>query len=53
VVPDRIVIESALQAASRLIVLQGGTLDIDLRPGQGTVATMRLPRDLGHATAGL
>jgi hypothetical protein len=47
-VPDRTDIENALHAAVQLVVRQGGTLDIDLRPGQGTVTTMRLPCDRSH-----
>jgi signal transduction histidine kinase len=36
-------VESALRGAAQLVALQGGTLEIDMRPGEGTIATMRLP----------
>ncbi len=34
--------ESTLRGASPLTALQGGTLEIEMRPGEGTVATLRL-----------
>lgn len=35
--------ESALREVAALTALQGGTLDIDVRPGEGTTILMRLP----------
>lgn len=48
--------ESTLRGASQLIALQGGTLEIEMRPGEGTVATVRLaavgaPNPQGMAVA--
>ncbi|MDR3536261.1 MAG: hypothetical protein P4L71_07150 [Acetobacteraceae bacterium] len=34
--------ESTLRGASQLIALQGGSLEIEMRPGEGTIATVRL-----------
>ena len=35
--------DRALRPAERLAALQGATLEIDARPGQGTIAVLRLP----------
>jgi C4-dicarboxylate-specific signal transduction histidine kinase len=34
--------ESVLRGTSQLLAMQGGTLEIDMRPGEGTITTMRL-----------
>jgi hypothetical protein len=35
--------EATLSGIARLVGLQGGTLDFEARPGDGTIATIRLP----------
>jgi signal transduction histidine kinase len=40
---DRALRASELRPAERLAALQGATLEIDARPGQGTIAVLRLP----------
>ena len=40
---DRALRASQLRQAQRWAALQGATLDIDVRPGQGTTTTLRLP----------
>jgi signal transduction histidine kinase len=44
--------ESALCGIAQLVGLQGGTLDIDPRPGEGTIATIRLPAGQRATEAG-
>ena len=46
---DRALRASELRPAERLAALQGATLEIDARPGQGTIAVLRLPA--GGATS--
>ena len=41
--PDRLAQEAALRTAERIVALHGGTLQIETRPGQGTLVVMRLP----------
>lgn len=47
--------ESALRGASQLISLQGGTLEVESRPGEGTITTLRLavPPDIAPSEAAL
>jgi hypothetical protein len=40
---DRALRASELRPAERLAALQGATLEIDARPGQGTTVVLRLP----------
>lgn len=42
--------EAHLRDAERLVALQGGTLEITVRPGSGTVAAIRLPEPAPNAT---
>ncbi len=41
--PDRLAQEAALRTAERIVALHGGTLQVEPRPGQGTLVVMRLP----------
>jgi signal transduction histidine kinase len=41
--PDRETLAAALLAAERWAALQGATVDIDVRPGEGTTVAIRLP----------
>jgi hypothetical protein len=40
---DRAVQEAQLRDAARLIALQGGTLEVNVRKGVGTTVVIRLP----------
>jgi hypothetical protein len=44
---DRATREGDLRASGHLIGLQGGSLDIDARQGEGTTVTLRLPVPMG------
>ena len=41
--PDRLVQEAALRPVERIVALHGGTVQIEVRPGQGTLVILRLP----------
>ncbi|MEO9189367.1 MAG: HAMP domain-containing sensor histidine kinase [Acetobacteraceae bacterium] len=41
--------EAHLRDAERLVALQGGTLEITVRPGSGTIAAIRLPEPAPNA----
>ncbi len=40
-----------MRDAERLVALQGGSLEITVRPGAGTIVTARLPEPAPNATA--
>ncbi|MGA9865043.1 MAG: HAMP domain-containing sensor histidine kinase [Acetobacteraceae bacterium] len=42
--------EAHLRDAERLVALQGGTLEITVRPGAGTIVAVRLPEPAPNAT---
>ncbi len=51
--PDRLAQEAALRTAERIVALHGGTLQVETRPGQGTLVVMRLPAPaVASASAG-
>jgi len=41
--PERLVQEAALRPVERIVALHGGTLQVDTRPGRGTMVILRLP----------
>lgn len=41
--PDRQTQEAALRPVERIVALHGGTLQIEVRPGQGSLVILRLP----------
>jgi len=43
--------EANLRDAERLVALQGGSLEITVRPGAGTIVAVRLPEPAPNATA--
>ena len=40
---DRLTQEAALRPVERIVALHGGTLQVEVRPGQGTLVILRLP----------
>ena len=44
--PDRLAQEASLRSVERIVALHGGTLQVECRPGQGTLVLLRLPEPL-------
>lgn len=48
--PERGTVELALRSATEIVAFHGGSLEVDVRPGQGVTAIVRLPAFVGAPT---
>src|ERR1700733_4978157 len=46
--PDAAVQEAELREMAQLVALQGGTIDVEAYPGEGTTVLVRLPEPMGN-----
>ena len=49
--PEAAVQEAALREMAQLVALQGGTIEVEVQPGEGTTVLVRLPEPLGTGHA--